>query len=97
MSNDTNVTLATEDLRALFDIATGSLNFGSGFLDSDEVEVLRRVAVVIGVDPMAGTPPEFAVRTPHPYTADSGRPFDWCRWCRRDRDEHPAADEVRVR
>jgi hypothetical protein len=95
---DPAITVPTGDLRTLFDIATGSLNFGSGFLDSDEVDALRRVAVLIGVDPMAGTPTEFAVRIAHAYTPepDDRSGWGWCRWCRRDNDEHPAADEVRA-
>lgn len=91
-----------EDLAALFDIAVGSLNFGSGFLDSDEVEVLRRVAVAIGMDPMAGTPKEFARRIAHAHVPEvPSWPEGPCKWCGRwsdpkDYDSHPAADEVRV-
>lgn len=44
------------DLRALLDIATSSLDFGSGFLNDEEVEILRSVAVTLGVDPMRVTP-----------------------------------------
>lgn len=96
------VAIPTEDLKALFDIAVGSLNFTSGFLDSDEVAVLRKVAGIIGVDPMVGTPKEFAQRMAHPHVPEFP---DWpqgpCRWCGRysdpdDHDPHPAADEVRV-
>ncbi len=99
---DPTVAVPTEDLRTMFDIAVGSLNFVSGFLDSDEVDVLRRVAVQIGVDPMAGTPKEFALRTAHPHTPEYP---SWstgpCKWCGRDLDpedpdRHPAPDEVRV-
>ncbi len=99
---DPAVTVPTDDLRALFDIATSSLNFGSGFLDSDEVQVLRRTAVAIGVDPMAGTPKEFALRTAHPFVAEYDNWVEGpCKWCGRhddptDWDPHPAADEVRA-
>ena len=48
-----------EDVRVLFDIATNSLDFGSGFLDDEEVETLRRVAVMLGVDPKLATPYAF--------------------------------------
>ncbi len=99
---DPTIAVPTEDLRTMFDIAVGSLNFGSGFLDSDEVDVLRRVAVQIGVDPMAGTPKEFALRTAHPFVPEYD---NWaegpCKWCGRhndpkDWDPHPAAGEVRT-
>lgn len=52
-------TLPTEDLRALFDLAVGSLNFTSGFWDSDEVEAARRCATALGIDPIHATPREF--------------------------------------
>jgi hypothetical protein len=45
-----------EQTRVLFDIAIQSLDFGSGCLDDDEVEVLRAVAVSLGVDPWDATP-----------------------------------------
>jgi hypothetical protein len=32
------------------------MDFGSGFLDDEEVEMLRRYAEAIGVDPMEATP-----------------------------------------
>lgn len=99
----TAVAIPTDDLRALFDIAVGSMNFTSGFLDSDEVNLLRKVAVIIGVDPMVATPKEFARRIAHPFTLPASERLErwphqarWCRWCERDQDTHPAADEVRV-
>ena len=45
--------------RAVFDIAIGSMNFGSGFLDHEEVEHLRKAAVILGVDPELATPDNF--------------------------------------
>jgi hypothetical protein len=46
-------------LRALFDIAVSSMDFGSGFLDDEDVAVLRQTAVILGVDPMTATPQKF--------------------------------------
>lgn len=40
----------------LLDIIVRSLDFGSGFLDNDEVDQLRSLAVLIGVDPDLATP-----------------------------------------
>jgi hypothetical protein len=48
-----------EVLRALFDTAVHSMDFGSGFLDDEEVASLRAVAVILGVDPLEGTPGNF--------------------------------------
>jgi hypothetical protein len=59
------IAIPAESLRALFDIAVGSLDFGSGFLDSQEVEHLRAVAVLLGIDPIEATPPEFKSQYPH--------------------------------
>jgi hypothetical protein len=48
-----------EVLRALFDVAVHSMDFGSGGLDDEEVAHLRAVAVILGVDPAEGTPRNF--------------------------------------
>lgn len=73
------VTLAFEDLQMLFDIAVGSMDFGSGFLDDEEVTVLRRVAKdKLGVDPMVGTPRNYASRYPHPFKEGWG---NHCKTC----------------
>jgi len=83
-----HIELPTEDLRALFDIATCSMDFSSGFLDTEEVNTLRRIAVLIGVDPMDATPYAFAAQYPHPHQS---RPLvvgllgvNGCRHCRRE-------------
>lgn len=79
------VRIELEDLKALFDVAVNSMDFGSGFLDTDEVNVLRRVAVVIGVDPMVGTPMDFRKRIAHPFTPYATPRWEWhehsCQWC----------------
>lgn len=46
-------------LRVLFDTAVGSMDFGSGFLDDEEVAALREVAGMLGADPMVATPGKF--------------------------------------
>ena len=51
-----------ETLRAVFDIAVESMDFGSGYLDDDEVNHLRAYAVAIGVDPWDATPSNHRVR-----------------------------------
>ena len=53
------MSLSDDDIRILFDAAINSLDFGSGFLDNEEVEALRRVAVYLGVDPVEATPRNF--------------------------------------
>lgn len=86
MTTVTAVTqVPTEDLKALFDVAVGSLNFTSGFLDTDEVNMLRRIAVLIGADPMEGTPDGFAKQYPHPFTerVKTWPPSSWADCCRR--------------
>jgi hypothetical protein len=79
--------ISTEDLRALFDVAVGSMNFASGFLDTDEVNMLRRVAGLIGVDPMEATPHEFRQQYPHAFK-ESRSLFAserlMCGWCNRE-------------
>lgn len=53
------VSIEWDVLRVLFDAAVSSLNFGSGFWDIEDVRAARRVAVLLGLDPKAGTPTEF--------------------------------------
>lgn len=48
-----------EDLEKVFDTATSSLNFGSGWLDHDEVISLRRIARLLGADVKDATPINF--------------------------------------
>jgi hypothetical protein len=51
--------IPTETLRIVFDVATSSLNFSSGFLDHEEVLCLRAVARLLGIDPRDATPDNF--------------------------------------
>jgi hypothetical protein len=44
------ITIKIETLKALFDLAAGSMNYSSGFLDRDEVDVIMDVANLLGAD-----------------------------------------------
>lgn len=46
-------------VQTLFDLVVGSMDFGSGYMVDEEVEAMREVAVLLGVDPMNGTPENF--------------------------------------
>lgn len=59
--------IETEDLRALFDLVVKSMDFGSGFFDGEEADLLRKIAVTLGVDPMEATPSNVASQYPHTY------------------------------
>ena len=76
---DETVTIRKGDLRALLDVATGSMDFGSGFLDNEQVEVLRRLAPFLGIDPDVVTPPNFKCAYGHTFVAYSKR----CVYCGR--------------
>lgn len=67
------VTIPKDTAQRLFDALTGSMDFGSGFLESDDVEALRALAVAIGVDPATGTPSEFAAQYPHTFEGETDR------------------------
>jgi hypothetical protein len=47
------------DLRALLDLATGSMDFGSGFWDNEPVEIARKIAGVLDIAPVLVTPHNF--------------------------------------
>lgn len=53
------VTVPVERLKQLLDISVRSLDWGSGFLDNDDVECLRCLAEHVGCDPMLVTPANF--------------------------------------
>lgn len=52
-----------EDVRELLDIIAESMDFGSGFLDTPQVAMLRRVAHMVGMNPNDLTPPNM----PHDF------------------------------
>lgn len=64
---DDLVTMPKEIAQILFDAAVGTMDFGSGMFDTEEVEALRSLAVLIGVDPIKGTPAEFVKHYPHAF------------------------------
>lgn len=59
---DDMVQVRRGDLRALLDLATGSMDFGSGFWDDEQVEIARKVAGVLNIDPMLATPSNFTFK-----------------------------------
>lgn len=69
---DETIALPKELLQAVFDIATGSMDFGSGFLDDEEQLHLRAFAVALGVDPM--------VATQHTHVCKYVGSHDWGDW-----------------
>jgi hypothetical protein len=100
-----------EQTQVLFDIAVGSLDFGSGFLDDDDVEVLRAVAVKLDVDPWTATPDNHKPKycpghewgqwtTPHPHRLRSGygclRQWRYCTICR-EQEYHDFHDPAEAR
>jgi hypothetical protein len=59
------ITVDRELVQVVFDTAINSMDFGSGFLDQAEVEALRGLAVVLGVDPATATPRQFTCAMVH--------------------------------
>jgi hypothetical protein len=65
MTDPTTVTVLRTQLRALLDLAVGSLNFGSGFWDQEDVDVARAIAAGLGdVCPNACTPDDMISKYP---------------------------------
>lgn len=56
MSEPDEIQIHRSILQITFDTAVNSMDFGSGFLDEEEIEALRAVAVALGVDPKVATP-----------------------------------------
>ena len=79
-----DVTIDKMVLRALLDLATGSMDFGSGFWDNEQVEIARKVAVVLGVDPNDVTPQNFkCTYGPHKWLSftQRGKQHTICQNC----------------
>jgi len=75
--SDEQITIPLETAQILFDALSTSLDFGSGFLDTDDVNALRDLAILIGVDPIQGTPVTFVKDYPHAFKAmDDQREID---------------------
>lgn len=98
MSDLTRPVVPDEDVRALLHMIATSMDFGSGFLDTEEVVVLRRVAHLVGMDPAAVTPRNM----PHAFVPREHLPepeSEPCARCyeRKDRPVHtdpwPFADD----
>lgn len=73
--------------RIVFDTAVNSMDFGSGFLDHEEVEALRAFAVLLGVDPMVATPDNF--RCQYDGGHQWGEGHSLCTKCHRCRQGNP--------
>lgn len=61
------ITIPKLTAQVLFDALVHSMDFGSGFLDTEEVEALRGMAAALGVDPNDATPSEFSRHYPHSF------------------------------
>ncbi len=71
-------------LQDIFDLAVGSMDFGSGFFDDEQTSATRAVAVLLGIDPMLGTPSNHRCKYigTHEWYPASGPLSDrWCRHC----------------
>jgi len=70
MTDETGMILmARGNVQEMFDIIVGSLDFGSGFLYEEQIQMLRAVAVQLGVNPMVATPSDRAKAYPHRFEA----------------------------
>lgn len=67
------ITIPKETAQRLFDALVNSMDFGSGFLETDDVEALRGLAVALGVDPATGTPGPFKAKYPHAFDGETDR------------------------
>lgn len=84
--------ISKEDLQAIFDLAVNSMDFGSGFWDTEETDSARRIAVLLDVNPMEATPHTFKKRYRHDFEPMPGAIVKRCRWCGEGTDGFPHAD-----
>lgn len=60
--DDSRIEVPRQTLQILLDTAINSMDFGSGFLCDEEVQVLRAVAALLDVDPIVATPDNYKCR-----------------------------------
>lgn len=98
-TEDESVEVRKGDLRAVLDALVNSLDFGSGFLDNEQVEAMRAAAVALDIDPVNVTPRPFQctyyghqewVWTPHRMT-DLGSHWR-CTYCQLRDFDRPAPE-----
>lgn len=68
--------IADEKLQRLFDMIIHSLDFGSGFLEDDDVVLLRDIAKQLGVNPQIATPDDFRSQYNHVFEQHSARAIE---------------------
>lgn len=74
MTEERMVSIRFEDAQRIFDLAVGADQMCSGYMETDDVHAMRRLAVIISVDPSVCTSSEFVTYFPHkfkPYTRDA--------------------------
>lgn len=93
LPDDAEIFVRVKDLRSLFDMVCTSMDFGSGFLDTDDVEITRRVAVLLEVDPIEATPSNHRQSYKHTFAEYESRYTErapWlavkCRYCSLERE-----------
>jgi hypothetical protein len=73
------------NVQEMLDIIVGSLDYGSGVLDQQQIEALRAAAELLGLDPMSATPSEYSKSYPHVYKAYFNTRINKvatvCKWC----------------
>ncbi len=72
MDDQETIALPKVLLQHVFDIATESMDFGSGFLDDEEQGHLRDFAIALGIDP--------EVATQHTHRCKYRGSHKWGRW-----------------
>lgn len=93
MSAPIMISLPREDLQAIFDIAVEGEGMMSGWWGQEEVDAARKIAVLLGVDPMVATPQVFARKIPHKFERPENAKVNICKWCRVFENEHGEKEE----
>lgn len=93
MSDEREPTIVVplETLKVLYDLSLASSGFEAGSMENADVVVLRRVAVLLGCDPIEAVPWTWRNQYAHRFVAMSllpdGKPAEWavCASCMRSK------------
>lgn len=70
---DDFVFVRREALQAILDLAVGSMDFGSGYWDHEDIVAAREIATTLGVDPLDVTPSDYRGHFEHTFKAHEPR------------------------
>ncbi len=94
---DEVISISKEDAQCIFDLALSMDGACSGYMETDDVKAMRRLAIALGIDPIEATPEEFVSQFPHKWKPGQPDVGAYRGWVRLDREDTEHANNISVR